>query len=157
MTRTLTTTELCELFDITQKTVQRWVARGCPCDRRSGKARMFNGDEVAAWMKENKLTGNVGAPSEATGPVGEQLKAAKLRKELAMAEKHEIALAREKGLLVEAAKVEAENVEKFTLIRNRLLGLPAQASSFLVGRSAVEIEGELDRRVKEILVELSKS
>src|SRR4051794_4828265 len=103
-------------------------------------------------MKEINLTGTVGKPSE---PMSEQLAAAKLRKELALAEKHEVSVASEKATLVLAADVERTSLERFTTIRNWFLSLPAVVSAPLVGRSALQIEHELEGRVKEILVELS--
>jgi terminase small subunit / prophage DNA-packing protein len=156
MTRTQTTDEILEVIGINRQTLQAWVKKGCPCTKARGKGKQnkFDQFEVAAWMKANNLSGTVGRP---TGPVSEQLAAAKLRKENAMAELHEIRVAREKGELVEKAEQERLNIKKFTVIRNKLMGLPAAAAPAIAGLEAPAIETALECRIRDLLAELSRA
>jgi phage terminase Nu1 subunit (DNA packaging protein) len=149
--RNISTDDVCALFDVDTRTVTRWVTSGCPCDR-SGKARKFNAGEVAAWMKENGITGERGRPLDPN----DQLKAAKIRKESALAERYEIELARAKALLVSKAEVEAGNITKFTVIRNKLMGMASSLAPSLEGLSVPEIERQIEARVVTVLKELSK-
>ncbi|HEV7297768.1 MAG TPA: helix-turn-helix domain-containing protein [Tepidisphaeraceae bacterium] len=154
-TRTLTTAELCDLLDIDESTVKRWVAKGCPHDKSGkGKARQFDEGEVVAWMKSQGLTGERGRPKELISPT---LEAARIRKENALAERYEIMVARDKGVLVEAAAVEADNVQKFVTVKNRLLGISASLAPSLVGLDAPAIEKLLDAQIRDVLQGLSKA
>jgi phage terminase Nu1 subunit (DNA packaging protein) len=155
MDRKQTTQDICETFDVNERTVANWVKRKCPCDKGGkGRLRMFDEGEVAAWIKDNGLVGKVGKPS---GPLGDQLAAAKIRKELALAEKHELAVTERKALLILKSEAEQLNVAKFTVIRNKLLGLPSSAAPALLGKSVEEIQQLLRKRVEEVLTELSQS
>ena len=161
MNRTLTTADLIELFDgIDKRTVTRWCADGCPHDGGGkGKPRLFNAEEVAAWMKKRGITGAVGRPpdvEESTDPE-DPLRKAKIRKETAMADRYEVMAAREKGLLMPKADVEAATVRMATVIRNRLLGLPPALAPVVVGMTVPQAEHEIDARIRDILKELSRS
>jgi phage terminase Nu1 subunit (DNA packaging protein) len=150
-TRRLTADELSDLLDIDRRTIQRWIGRGCPCDRPGrGKPNLFDEAEVVSWMEANNLTGKIGAP------VSDTLEAAKLRKELALAEKYELQTAKEKGLLIERAAVEKSIADALAVFRNRLLGLPASLAPVLAGREVPEIESMLDERLRDFLTDLSK-
>jgi phage terminase Nu1 subunit (DNA packaging protein) len=152
--RDKTTEETCEEFEVDESTIKRWIERGLPCDREGrGVPRLFDFAEVAAWKIQNNVTGEAGRPAE----TDDALKAAKTRKELALAEKHEIELARVKGLLVDKAVVESANIQKFTVIRNKFLGLAASIAPMLEGQDPASIEVLLDQRIREILEELSRT
>lgn len=152
--RDKTAKEIMDVFEINRNTLQVWVRKGCPVTKSKIGGNRFDETEVASWMKANGLTGKAGRP---VGPMSEQLMAAKLRKENAMADKHEIEVARIKGLLVEKSQNEADNVKKFTVIRNKLLGLPASVAPTITGMNAPDIERELETRIREVLTELSRA
>lgn len=150
MARTETSADVCDMFEISDRQLQRWVKKGVPHDGGGkGKPRKFNVDEVAAWMRDN----NVGT-DDPDDP--DELRAAKIRKENALADKHEIAVEVSRGLLVEAEAVEREWIRIATVIRTKLESLPASVAASLEGRSAVEIEHVLDDRIREVLTELSQ-
>lgn len=48
----LTMQELAKKFDVTTKTIQRWVARGCPCKTPPGlkRTKVFRYDLVKEWL-----------------------------------------------------------------------------------------------------------
>jgi phage terminase Nu1 subunit (DNA packaging protein) len=145
---------IAELFDVEDRAVKRWVARGCPHDGGGrGKKLFFNEAEVAAWLKANNLTGKVGKPKQ---PISAELEAAKLRKELAMARKHELDVAQREGLLVERTEVEKNTVEKITVVKNRLLGLGAKLAAQVEGMTGAERQAAIDAEVQEILSEFSR-
>ena len=155
ISRTLTDDDLAELMDVDERTLRNWKRLGCPCSRGRGKDRRWNAEEVAAWKKTTGITGTKGRPEDTT-PASDPLKAAKIRKETALAERYEIATKRERGSVIDRSEVERANVQKFTTIRNKMLGLPAAIAPSLVGLQAPDIEKLLDDRITEILTELSR-
>lgn len=48
----LTMQELAKRFGVTTKTIQRWVARGCPCKTPPGltRTKVFRYDLVKEWL-----------------------------------------------------------------------------------------------------------
>lgn len=135
-------------------TVRSWIKRPvnpCPHERLHGRDLRFNVPEVKAWMTANGVTGRQGRPAQ---PSSENLEAAKLRKESALADKYEIQVERDRGLLVPFSDVKARWVELVTTARNKLLALPATVAPLLAGRDAVEVQTILEQRVNEALSEL---
>lgn len=78
-----------------------------------------------------------------------ELASAKLRREQADAELAEIKVARERGLLIEADRVEELWGELIGAMRARLLSLPSQAAIDIVELDRVKIEATLDEYVRE--------
>jgi phage terminase Nu1 subunit (DNA packaging protein) len=158
MKREQTTADILEAFEINRQTLASWVRKGCPCTKPKtkgkGKQNKFDQNEVAAWMKSKNITGAVGRPG---GPITEQLQKAKLRKETAMAELHEMRSAKERGLLVDRQEQERNNVKKFALIRSKFAALPAAVAPSLAGLTVPTIEAVLQTRIIEVLAELSRA
>jgi phage terminase Nu1 subunit (DNA packaging protein) len=153
--RDKTTADILETFDIKRNTLQQWIKKGLPYTKAKGKEQnKFDEGEVASWLKEKRMTATVGRP---IGPMSEQLAAAKLRHLLAIAEIHEMKRDQQKGTLVEKSEAERSNVTKFTVIRNKLLGMPSAVAPSITGLDAPDIERELEDRIREILTELSRA
>jgi phage terminase Nu1 subunit (DNA packaging protein) len=154
MARDKTTEEICEIHDVERKTVQQWQKKGLPFTKsKSNKPNMFDAGEVAAFLRDNGLTGEIGRP---TGPMSDQMAAAKLRKLNADADIYEMNRDQKKGLLVEKSENEKANTTKFTVIRNKLMAMPSAVAPSIVGLDAPEIEREIEQRIREILTELSR-
>ena len=152
MKREDTINDVCEAIDVDRRTIYGWIKRGLPSEGE-GKARRFNLGEVAAWMKANKLTGAPGRPQE---PLSAELVAARTRKELALADLHEMQLGRMRECLVDASDVARANAMKYAVIREVLLNIPETASPMLVGLAIHEIERVLAEAVRDALGHLSK-
>jgi len=154
MKRDKTTDDICEILDIDESTLKRWVGMGLPCTRGGKRVpRQFNEGEVVAWMRANKLTGKPGRPlSEG----GKDLQAAKLRKENAMARKYELENARTEGELLDRGEVEQQRVQRVVALRGGLLTLPASLAPALEGRSAAEIEAAIEAAVERLLTQFAK-
>lgn len=154
--RDKTTAEILDTFGINAQTLAGWIRKGCPCTKAKGRGKQnkFDEGEVASFLKEKGLTGAVGRPG---GPLSEDLAAARLRKERAMADLNEIKVAKERGTLVDIAEQERSNIQKFTVIRNKLMGLPSAVAPSITGLDAPEIERILDERIRETLIELSRT
>lgn len=76
---------------------------------------------------------------------------ARIRKERAMADKHELEVAKRRGELVERAEVEAARVERVTYARAVLLGGPGILAGDLVGLGVEAIEERLSSWVRQAL------
>jgi phage terminase Nu1 subunit (DNA packaging protein) len=147
--RDKTTDDIAELFDVDESTIKRWVAQGLPCDKGGrGQHRRFDEGEVAAWLKSKNLTGKPGRPQTEGG---RELLAAKVRKENALATRYEIEVAERRGELLNRSEVERQNVQKVAALRNGLLSLSATLAPSLEGRSAEDIQGEIERAIVRIL------
>jgi phage terminase Nu1 subunit (DNA packaging protein) len=117
--RDKSTEQIGEIFDVGESTLRNWVRDGCPCDKGGkGKPRLFDEAEVAAWMRSKNLTGDVGKPKEI---VSDELEKARIRKDNALANKFELQVERERGLVIERAEVERLGVQKVVTVRNRLM------------------------------------
>jgi hypothetical protein len=114
---------------------------------------MLNSAEVAAWKRENGITGEPGRPSDATD--SPDLEAARLRKENALAAKYELQVQRERGELVPVDEVKQWIGRHVTTAKNKLIGLGAGVTPLLEGRDAAERQSIIDARISEILNELA--
>lgn len=151
--RDKTTDDICELLDIDESTLKRWVAAGLPCNTNGKKSRKFDEGEVAAWMKTNRKTGKPGRPQTEDG---KEFMAAKIRKENALATRYEIEIDQIRGKLLNKSDVESSNVQKVSALRNGLLSLPASLAPGLEGLGAAEIQAEIEGAVKNLLEQFSK-
>lgn len=149
--RTLSTAEMCEILDIADKTLWRWVDKGCPATRRGTAGFLFNESEVAAWMEATGHTGQAGRPPNEPTDLAE----ARRRKELALAETYELRLAKERGLLLDAADVKAKWLEQIAAAKSVLIGMPASVSAQLVGMDAAQIQAILETTTRDALNRLS--
>ena len=152
--RVLTLTQCGEEFGVHPNTIKKWIDRGCPHDPAVGnKPHRLDAAEVAAWKRENGITGKVGRPS---GAGGDSLDAARCRKENAMADWHEIRVARERSNLLPADEVKTQWLTHISAAKSVLLGIPAAVAPQCVGLEAGEIQSILDAHVREALTRLSE-
>lgn len=154
MTRAATSKDVQARFDCSQPTVSSWVKAGCPHDKapREGGGRpitLFDLDEVAQWVKKTRRnispTGGGDHSSFAyrqgfddadRTPVQEldiAQQRAKLRKDLAAAEKAELELDKIKGLLLDAEEVKMGQLARIARARAVLLGGPATLAQSTTG------------------------
>jgi phage terminase Nu1 subunit (DNA packaging protein) len=80
--------------------------------------------------------------------------AAAARKEAAQAELAELELAEREGSVVEVARVRADVISKFTLVKSRILSVPARVAQRLP-RIGSEVVSLIDDLLREALEELA--
>ena len=144
------------MFDL--KAVNRWL-------RSSGKTGEHGGDRTTPTIAaqgdadertdeqiEELLKAGEGLLSKA------ELEAlrvdhlrARIRKEKAMADRHELDVAKRRGELVEKADVELERIKRINYARAVLLGGPGILAGDIVGLGVEEIEGRLGAWVRQAL------
>jgi phage terminase Nu1 subunit (DNA packaging protein) len=148
--------ELTAALGVSLATVRTYCAKGVPRDGDGSRGSPYRFDlgEVRKWMASAGITGKRGRPTEADG---DELRAARIRKERALAERHEIAVGIARGELIKRTDAEAANATKFALVRSKLLGIPAALATLLVGKQPAEIEQEIEDRIRDVLAELSRS
>lgn len=155
-TRDKTTQEIADLFDVSTSTLSKWIKRGCPVDLAATRkqSHKFDAAEVAAWMKSNGVTGDMGRPPE---PLSDELKELKIRKELALVLRYERENAVEDGKLIDAVTEQSRDIAKIMAVRNRLSGLGASIAPQLVGLdSGAEAQTIIDNEVAAILKQFSE-
>lgn len=116
MNRELDKSRLARALGVAERTVERWVSRGCPSRRVAGNKLVFVEDDVRRWAAANGLSGQLGrptynqppvhpVPSPAAAPVPEgpvpsfsSLQKAELAGKIARARKTELEVQQEKNL-----------------------------------------------------------
>lgn len=100
MKRDLTRNELAHALDVSPRTVERWVADGCPYTRGARGRLLFNADEVKAWLAASAPASKAAPMSK---PPGDNVafstaEKADLAGKIARARKAELEVAQEKNL-----------------------------------------------------------
>lgn len=151
--RDLTRQELADELDLHADSIKRHHTRPDPPPyTRAGQACYYNAAEYQAWMKENGLTGGQGWQANDSPDI----EVAKLRKENALADKHELDNALKRAELIRVDEVKAWIGQRVTAVKNRFIGLGAAITPHLEGRDASERQTIIDDRITEILNELAR-
>lgn len=152
-TRTDSAAETCEALSISRSTLQRYVGDGCPhTPGKPGRGHKFDATEVAAWMKSVGLTGEQGRHAD---PEDEDLRAARARKESAMADAWRLKNKKLMGELIPADEAEAQAAERSARIRAHLSGVGADLADKLVGLPASDIQRTIDQFMVNVCQRLS--
>ncbi|HEY1190157.1 MAG TPA: hypothetical protein VGE74_21100 [Gemmata sp.] len=143
-----------EELEIGKELLRDYAMRGCPHDKGGrGKPNLFDPDEVTAWMKANGLTGLPGRPAMTDSP---DIEAAKLREINLRCRKHEIHIAEREGQLIPTQDAKQWIGEHIAAAKGKFIGMGAALAPQLEGRDAAERQDIIDRRIREILDELSE-
>lgn len=157
--------QLAEILGVSKPTISSWIDDGLPWAIQGAKGREweFETAEVIAWYAEAKYKSRDGRakqnprdnPFVPPGNLGETIEEAQLRKEAALADKHELAAAKEAGLLVPIDEVEAIVVEEHGRVKVRVLSIPNELRPVLLthlrnDRKAVE---QCVRKIEETIHE----
>jgi phage terminase Nu1 subunit (DNA packaging protein) len=156
--------EACARFATTAPTLARWRKLGAPFVKEGGRVWLDVG-ELEAWLaaREGSSDSKRAAPAagdddDASRPVGERLALAKLKKERALAAKHEFDVARRRGQYLERAAVEEMLGELGALVRQGLMGWPGRYASRWSGIvEAREMGRELEAAVVELLDQFARA
>ena len=105
---------------------------------------MYSIEEVAAWMRSNDLTGDIGRPSSEKSKTQDE---ANLRKTNAMADNWEIRNQRELSELLPAAEVKRAWSRAAMRIRSAILAVPDSAGPAMDGMTAGERIDEMRTRL----------
>ncbi len=152
-TRTDSAAETCEALSISRSTLQRYAGAGCPhTPGKPGRGHKFDATEVAAWMKSVGLTGEQGRHID---PEDEGLRAARTRKESAMADSWELKNQALRDTLISADEAEAQAAERSARIRAHLSGVGADLADKLVGLPASDIQRVVDSYMINVCQRLS--
>ena len=143
--RTLSTTALARALKMQRRSLYRWIKAGCPGEKDDKGEWRFDLAEVQAWQEEKGFTG---APGQ---PVTPDKEASQARKEAALADKHELQVAKLRGELVAREDAEAAVLGVIEQARSGFLGMPAKLSDRCAGMTAGEIFEEATELVTDIL------
>lgn len=151
---------LMKRLDIQSKAFLAYCRSGMPhLPCRPGVEPHYDPVAVRAWMEENGLSGERGQQGfakQADPAVRELLFQARLRKELALAAKHEHQVAVARGATISLGAYQQESLAKIAAVKAGLLALPGKVASRLVGLSAREIQVEMEREVRDLLAEFAQ-
>ena len=178
-TETLTASELMQALAISKRTLYRYKARGMPSSERGGRS-YFSLEACQAWMRSQNLTGNIGAPvyhggepvaytdrakaaarpkpsSSEAAPAAEEitnhsLLEARVRKERALAAKHQWAVEVARKEYIHRDEARALVAELAAAVRSALLALPGKVSArWAAITDPRELQRELEDTAADIL------
>ncbi len=151
--RTLTIRQVAKLTRQSHFTVRKHVGLGAPCTRKGVNAEsLLDLDEYQAWRRAANLTGRKGRPPKALTP---DMAEAKLRKEIALACRHELQTEKERSRLINIDQHLSVCEALTRTASDRLRRLPREVSGKLPGLSGAEIEDALDRAIFGVCEDLS--
>lgn len=120
--------QLADILRVSMPTVTTWVGEGMPFVKEGSKSAEweFETRDCIEWMAANKLKARAKAKSgsEDDEPGHETIEEAERRKMVANADKAEVQVAKEAGLLVPISEVAAVATEQNARVRARLLTIP---------------------------------
>ena len=182
----VSTKKIAAIAGVSGPTIRSWRLKGLPHERDSRGRLWFDPVAVREWLEEHGRGSKPGTPglglrirreqadkrngvkslrdapglkaAPAPTPVvtAEDLAAARLRKELALAEKHEIQIAKLKAELLDAGDVERDRVRRVQVVKARLLQLPMTAAPLCAGRDEAEIQRIIEVEVRQLLEDFAR-
>lgn len=120
--------QLADILGKSLPTITAWTGEGMPFTKEGGKSGEweFETTECIAWFAENKLKlrARRANPFAEDAEEAESIEEAERRKMIAQADKAEVQVAKEAGILVPISEVASVVAEENARVRARLLTLP---------------------------------
>lgn len=152
--RPMTGPQVIDALGISQSTLNRYKAKGCPrTPGGPGRRDRYCPEEMASWMKSEGLDGTPGRPMSGES---DALRAARTRKINAMADWWELQSEIKQGKWAVRAEVERALVQKVIVLRDGLLAIAPTMAEPLQHKPAHAIRTELNRRIGDLLDEYAK-
>lgn len=140
--------KIAEALGVSERAVSRYAEQGMPRVPGPHRTWFYNVKNCRAWVQRKGLSGRVGRPQVNTD---HEMAKAKLRKEQALAMKHELAVKEAAGQLMRVEDVRAERLLRVKSVKGALLALPGRLSSRLAHRPEREVYKELEEAVRDVL------
>lgn len=155
----LTKAEVAALFEVTPRTVNNWMDRGCPSERASDGRCLFDAAAVRAWRQGDLRgvdeSGTPGGPGPADLASRATLAKAELVRRLTQAKRQEMELAAERGLkdleLAETIRGASTHDDMLAISREVCALIGSGGLSPTRGRAIQALLGEMRRSLKEHL------
>lgn len=159
---------LADILGISLPTVTAWVDQGMPYTREGSKSVEweFETRECIEWFAQNKLKLKERRPGKGSNPFDEDgdgletIEEAERRKMIANADRAEVLVAKEAGLLVPIAEIASVVAEENARVRARLLTIPNELRpkvlTFLAEdrKAAEQLLADTEAVVMEALTEI---
>lgn len=148
----LTAVELAEHFKVSERAVQQWAEAGMPYTPIKGKVYRYCWTDCFTWWLANRYKGPVAPARGSKVPTKAESEARILNTK---AEREQMKLERDRGLLVPTEEIAAEWLRVGEIIKNRVLTLAPKAREAIPYLTA-EDGKVLHRLCREALEELSQ-
>jgi len=139
----VTTKDLAQFFGVNVRTIQKWMADGCPIKKpgqKGGQTHIFETEDVIAWRIRERINAEIGNVDLMST---EEAKRKKLAAEAGLAE---LELAKKQGIVVELTEVERDLSNKFANFRAVVRRVPERVVMQLLGLTD-------ETKIKEIILE----
>lgn len=160
--------QLADILGKSLPTITAWASEGMPCVKPGSKHQEweFETTEVIPWVAANKLklkgrgAAKVNHPFADDGDGPETIEEAERRKMVAQADKAEVQVAKEAGILVPISEVASVVAEEHARVRARLLTIPnelrPQVLTFLAEdrEAAEQLLAAAEETILEALTEI---
>jgi phage terminase Nu1 subunit (DNA packaging protein) len=160
--------QLADILGISMPTVTSWTDQGMPFTREGSKSAEWEFDTRACieWFAGNKLKLKARGPAPGANPFDEDgtkpetIEEAERRKMVANADKAEVQVAKEAGILVPISEVASVVAEENARIRARILTIPNEARpkvmTFLAHdrEAAEQLLTDMEETILEALTEI---
>lgn len=115
--------EIASHLKISTNTLDNWMQKGLPVIKkgRHGTSYDFDLTDVEKWVSEH-----IQKPSDAL--IAERIRFVRIN-----ADRRELALEKERGLLLDKGRAQMEWQRVLSIIRNRLIGLPTKLAPMVCG------------------------
>jgi phage terminase Nu1 subunit (DNA packaging protein) len=135
--------KLASIFGVSLPTIDSWVGKGMPALEEGGLGRewLFSTKECIAWWAEEQHRRRCAAIAP---PGQESYEEAERRKMVAAADRSELQLAKDAGLVVPIEDVVAAVLDENLRVRNRLLAIPNEIrprAQAMLGSDRTAVEG----------------
>lgn len=144
-------TALARQYGVSTKTVQNWKGYGLPCIDR-GNGFDYDLNETDPWVEAYR---EEDGSDEEAGSLNRQIKEAKLRIELAEADRLEREEEQARGNILPRDEYELFATETIQNARDQLLRIPRLMKSHLCSKCHKKLQ-ELEKQIKTALEQLSK-
>ena len=135
-------TKLAEIFGVSLTSVDNWIRRDCPYIQKAeqGKPWKFETKEVSDWLRKQDII------KATEGVDNTDIDEAKRRKLVADATLSEIAVAKEKGIVIDAEEIKNKLSSVLAEFTSKVRRIPERAVLRVVGETN-------ESRIKSILLE----
>lgn len=137
--------EISRVFGVSVNTIDAWLRKGMPHKITKSGGYEFDVEAIVKWRESLLKVSD------------DEMRKARIQREIYKAKLCRLEFERESGLLVYASDVKDEAFKCARLVRDSLLNIPGRLSALLAAEKDVhKINSMLDKEIRQVLESLAK-